>query len=532
MSLRDGLRTAAAVLLLNVLLTLEIIWPTPWVTWHGALSVELGVLLVALGVLAFATPQQLPRLALPLALLLLLLVFGRYGVVASHALYGRPINLFWDVPHLGHVVAMFASAAPVWQIALAVLAVVGVFVIVGLVLLRTLRVLLRAQSEPRTRVVLMCIGAVVVVGYTAGRNVLLPYVEFTQPTVATYATQLQRILDSAASSGAARALPPSPPLPANLGRLAGADVVLVFVESYGASTYDVPRYRQALRGARDELAAAATSSGQQVRSAFVRSPTFSGGSWLAHVSLLSGVALVDPDSYALLMTQKRTTMVDAFRSAGYRCVAVMPGLRLEWPEGAFYRFDAIHNARAIDWQGPEFGWWRIPDQFTLARLLDLELTTAPRQPLFAMVATISTHLPFEPVPPLLSDWQRLRSTEPYPAEMLAHSLARRPDWLDLGRSYIDAIDYSLRSLAGMLRQRPDPSRVFVIVGDHQPAANVSGDDASWDVPVHVITGNADILAALDADGFAPGVDPPRTTLAPMHELGVMLMSAFETPTTH
>jgi hypothetical protein len=350
--------------------------------------------------------------------------------------------------------------------------------------------------------------------------------------VATYATQLQRIRDSAASSRVARALPASPPLPANLQRLGGADVVLVFVESYGAATYDLPRYRDALRDARGELNAAAQASGRQIRSAFVRSPTFSGGSWLAHLSLLSGVSLTDPDNYALLMTQKRTTMLDAFRNAGYRCALVMPGLRVEWPEGAFYHFDAIYNGDAINWQGPEFGWWRIPDQFTFARLLDLELTETPRQPLFAVVATTNTHLPFEPVPPLQPDWQRMRGSNPYPADVMARALARQPDWLDLGRSYIDAVNYSLRTLAGMLRERPDPSRVFVFLGDHQPAANVSGDEASWDVPVHVITGNTDILAALDAAGFAPGVDPPRATLAPMNELGVLLMRAFEEPTTH
>jgi hypothetical protein len=528
MNLREGLKTAAAVLLLNVLLTLQIVWPTPWVTWHGSLSVELGVLLIAIGLLAFAAPKQLPRLSLPLALLLVLLVVGRYGVVASYALYGRPINLYWDAPHVGNVVAMFAGAAPFWQVALAVLAVLGLFSILGFALLRTVRVLLRAQTHLRARIALMSVGALLIAGFAADwSNVSIPFVDFAQPVITTYVEQAQRIRNSAATSGAARSLPPSPRLPANINRLRGADVVVVFVESYGASTYDMPRYRDALNNARAELSAAAASSGSQIRSAFVRSPTFGGGSWLAHVSLISGVSPADPDDYALLMTQKRETMVDAFRNAGYRCVALMPGLKQQWPEGAFYRFDAIHDERSIDWRGPEFGWWRIPDQFTLARLLDLELTTAQRAPVFAVIATINTHLPFEPIPPLQPDWQQLRSDEPYPADVLARSLARKPDWLDLGRSYIDAVDYSLRSLAGMLRERPDPSKVFIIIGDHQPAANVSGDGASWDVPVHIVTGNADILKSLEAAGFARGMEPPRATLAQMHELEPTLLRAFE-----
>ncbi len=518
----------AAVLLLNALLSLGILWPTPWVTWRGALSVELGALLVLLAILQGVAPRMLPRLALPLALLLLVFVIGHYGEVVSDAFYGRPINLYWDAPHLANVGAMFAGAAPAWQVGAAVVAFIGVLSGLVFLLLRVLRVLLRAQEEAGPRRALLATGILLLVGYVAARQDLLPdAIEYAQPVSATYGDQWRRVRDSAANSGAARALPPSPPLPANLGRLGGADVVLVFVESYGASTYDLPRYRDALRDARASLVMTAAATGREVRSSFVRSPTFSGGSWLAHLSLLSGVQVTDPDSYALLMTQQRSTMIDAFRAAGYRSIAMMPGMRLDWPEGAFYGFDAIHDARAIQWQGPEFGWWRIPDQFTLARLLDLEFTGGKRPPLFAVVATVTTHLPFEPVPPLQPDWQRLRGSSPYAADVLAQSLARQPDWLDLGRSYIDAVDYSLRSLAGLLQEHADPSLVLVIVGDHQPAANVSGSDASWDVPVHVVTGNTAVLAALDAAGFTPGVDPPRTASGPMSGLFPRLLRSFE-----
>ena len=56
---------------------------------------------------------------------------------------------------------------------------------------------------------------------------------------------------------------------------------------------------------------------------------------------------------------------------GYRTLAMMPGLWYPWPEGAFYGFDAIYGEREVDYRGPEFGWWRIPDQFTFARVKTL-----------------------------------------------------------------------------------------------------------------------------------------------------------------
>lgn len=49
-------------------------------------------------------------------------------------------------------------------------------------------------------------------------------------------------------------------------------------------------------------------------------------------------------------------------------VAVMPGLRYAWPEGAVYEFTAIYNAERLDYRGPAYGWWVIPDQYSLYRI--------------------------------------------------------------------------------------------------------------------------------------------------------------------
>src|SRR5690606_15599707 len=116
-----------------------------------------------------------------------------------------------------------------------------------------------------------------------------------------------------------------------------------------------------------------------------------------------------------------------FARAGFRTVAVMPGLRADWPEGAFLGFDALYDAAALEYGGPEFGWWRIPDQYALAKLDVAERHAAPRAPLFAFFATLSTHVPFRPTPPYEADWERLLAAEPFDAAAVARSFAERPD---------------------------------------------------------------------------------------------------------
>jgi hypothetical protein len=97
----------------------------------------------------------------------------------------------------------------------------------------------------------------------------------------------------------------------------------------------------------------------------------------------------------------------------------------------------------------------------------------------------------------------------------------------MGESYMAAMQYTLEMLSGFMARRADPAMVLVLLGDHQPAANTSGENASWDVPVHIITGNPRVLAKLRAAGFQTGLSPRRERLGQMHELAPMLLQAFD-----
>ncbi|HWG31636.1 MAG TPA: sulfatase-like hydrolase/transferase [Steroidobacteraceae bacterium] len=521
----------AALLFLNFIVTFENVWPTPAIRWDWELSLELAVLLLALASANARFGPTSPRMLRLLAGVVVLFALGRYADVTAPALYGREINLYWDLPNIGSVAAMLARAAPMWIIAAAALVLVSVLASLYAGALWSLTRVDRALRSPRTRRVLGCAAAACIALFIA-QSAFERWPEvprFATPVSHTYAMQAKRVFDTLAISPAARALPPSPPFQSDLGALANRDVLLVFVESYGRVTYDRPDVAREVAPAREQLAEAARRTGRSVVSAFVTSPTFGGGSWLAHSSLMSGIDIADPDRYALLLTQDRPTLASFFKQHGYRVVADMPGTRGRWPEGSFYRFDALYDAARLDYHGPAFGWWRIPDQFSLASLDAHEIRPQPRRPVFVLFPTINTHMPFRPTPPLQSDWNRVLGATPFDALDVRRSVTQTPAWTDMGGSYAASLRYSFEMFASYLAAREDENMVLILIGDHQPAANVSGEGASWDVPVHVITRAPEVIESLERHGFVAGTTPAARSIGRMNEVGPILLDAFATP---
>ena len=70
---------------------------------------------------------------------------------------------------------------------------------------------------------------------------------------------------------------------------------------------------------------------------------------------------------------------------------------------------------------------------------------------------------------------------------------------------------------------------MILIGDHQPAASVSGRNASWEVPVHLITSDAQLARRFADLGFTPGLEPKRPALGPMSELTGLLLGALNLP---
>jgi hypothetical protein len=520
---------AFALLLLNASLTFANVWPTAKIRWQNALSIELAV-----GVLLMATrrPARTSRLSPAIPAIWLLLVLGHYLDVTAPGLYGRDFNLYWDAPHLGNVFAMLAEAAPTW---LLVAAAVGVFI--GIVTAYAIsRVawlwIADAMARRQLRRALAASAATVLAVFlfqqlTRGDTRPL----FAEPVTAEYLYQARSIAAMVGPGAVAPQLDASPDalmqVPNGLG---GADVLLIFVESYGAVAFDSPALTTALTASRAAFEAAVHDTGRQLVSAYVESPTFGGSSWLAHLSLMSGIAVRDPYSYQALMAEQRPTLSTTFSRAGYRSIALMPGMRQAWPEGAFYHYDAIYGRDDLTYIGPRFGWWSIPDQYSLAKLDALTGAATARAPLFVVFPTSTTHAPFGPVAPYQPDWSKVLTPDAYDPAEVQRILARPPDLANLAADYAHAMSYEFTTFAGYVRRRAADKFVMILIGDHQPPAVVSGRNAPWTVPVHIVTQDPRIIDRLLSHGFRPGLTPSRPSIGEMHELVPMMIAAFSART--
>lgn len=518
---------AASMLLLDASLTFHNVWPTPAVGWAGELSLELAVYIVGLVVWSRSLGPVSRAARQWSAGIWLLLVVGRYAHVTAPALWGRELNFYWDLRFLPDVASMLARAAPPWLSVGLVGAIILAVLTAYLLLRRALDVVCDAAMEPGPRRVLSAASAVLValfaVELAEGRRAAPLF-----PTPVTHAYARQAAFVYRAIRGS-KSLGPSPSFEGDLSAIEGADVLLFFIESYGAVAFERPAFTERLTVPRAAFDEAIREGGLSVVSAFVESPTFGGSSWFAHITLLSGLDVGDPDTNALLMTERRETMAKAFATRGYRTVAALPGIWHPWPEGAFYGFQEIYTGPRLEYQGPPFGWWGLPDQFTLAKLDQLEIDRPDRPPLFVFFPTLSTHTPFVPTPPYQPDWARMLAEHPYERGDRDRAYAMQPDWLNLAPSYLDAVSYAYEMLAGYLRQHKGRDFVLVLLGDHQPPALVSGEGAPWDVPVHVITNRRQILERLRAHGFTEGLTPSRPGLGKMSGLTPRLLDAFSTP---
>ena len=531
---RPLLSLLAALLLLNSMLTFHNLWPTPYVHWVGELSIDLAcvVLLLVVWRRFVSTPPR--ALLVTLAVLFVIGTIGRYAAVTAQALYGREVNLFWDLPHVSSLVGMLVHAVSIWLLLAIVFGTVALLALLYYVSMWCVRSVVAGIEVPQVNAVFGIVAIGVICWFTLQQKddrLKDYYPRFSIPVTQAYASQVVRSVEAFTGSGAVAELPRSPAFTSTLASIQGSDVMVVFLESYGRVNYDRAEFFQTLAGVRSEVADAAHATGRTIVSGFVSSPTFGGGSWMAHLSFMSGIEIRDPARGQLLMTQRRDTIVSEFNRHGYRTVALMPGLKNTWPEGRFYRFNQVYDDASLNYNGPAFGWWRIPDQFSLAQLDAVESAPhadgSPRRPLFTVFPTISMHTPFRPTPPYQPDWSRLMSATPFDSAPLQQSLVALPEWDNMSTSYVGAVTYSLQTLAGYLHQRANRDLTLVVLGDHQPPAMVSGEEASWDVPVHIITSKPAVLEALRARGFVDGMVPAAETLGPMHELAPTLMAVFE-----
>ena len=451
---------------------------------------------------------------------------------------GRRFDPVLDWPLLGdgynYLVETGGRAYAMGMVALAATGVVALFGGLALAVLRLGEVTARHQVAAR-RAVPAVIAAWVALA-VAGVQ-LFPYAPVaSDSTVKLAKATLERIPAAMAEQkafAAAAADDPWRDVPAEnlLTGLRGKDVVFGIVESYGRSALDNPKMAKTVIPALDANYAELNEAGFFARSGYLTSSTYGGGSWLAHATFQSGMWIENQGRYRQLTAGKRMTLAKAFQKAGWSTVGVEPGNTHTWPEAGFYGYETVYDSRNLGYRGPQFGWSRIPDQFTLKTFQDQVYGQPERGPLLAEVTLTSSHTPFAPIPEMVG-WDELGDGTVF-GPIKAAGKAKADVWKSTGKvrtEYARSVAYSVTALTSWATTYGDDNLVMVVLGDHQAAPTVSGTDASHDVPISIIAKDPAVLERVAGWGWQDGLHPDED--APvwrMDEFRDRFLRTFEAP---
>lgn len=315
--------------------------------------------------------------------------------------------------------------------------------------------------------------------------------------------------------------------------LRGKNVLVIFVESYGRTVFDNPEFALQIRPLLERTSGELAQNGFAVRSGFLTSPTVGGLSWLAHGTAMSGLWIDNQIRYNSLMISERPTLNRVFNQAGWRTVAVMPAITMDWPEGNYYGYDHIYHAHNLGYQGKSFNWVTMPDQYTLAAFHARELAKPSTNlaPVMAEIALISSHAPWTPVPQLI-DWNAVGDGTAFNAQATSGD-SPEDVWKDNARirsQFRLSIEYALETITAYVMKYGDDDLVVLVLGDHQPAPIVTGDTDNRDVPIHLIARDPNVIEAAAHWQWTPGMLPSAD--APvwrMDELRNRLINTFSLP---
>lgn len=544
MTLRDAfVRTAEAgpaplrLALAALLLHLVLIQPNHpgAITW-GALRLfplELPALLLALIVLPRAASAPVRAVIVAVLIFGALLKLGDFGMFTA---FNRPFNLLLDLPLVQSGWHLASGSVGVWLAGAGMLA--GLAVLAAGVAALWWACAQWARVSPRrpgwVAVAAVLAAGVVVADVGQARRAWAlpadpPGVAFTARLLLDRVTTLRRTLADLAAFRTAAAADPYAGATGLLNRIGNRDVLVMFVESYGRTSFDNPLY-SATHG--PTLAAAESrlsGAGLAMRSGWLTSPIAGGQSWLAHGTVASGLQIGNQTRYGAMLASRRRTLFHLAAESGFRTAAVMPAITLAWPEGPRMGFQEIRAAADLGYAGAPFNWVTMPDQFTLTALDRLLRDGPAEKPLFAQVALISSHAPWVPIPEMVA-WDQVGdgtifnrwATAGDPPEVV---------WRDRDRvrdQYRLSIDYALQAVMAYAERHAADPPLLIVLGDHQPAPFVSQIE-SRDVPVHVI-GPPDLVALVEDWGWTDGLLPgAQTPVWPMEDFRDRFLAAFTAP---
>ncbi|MFC4529350.1 sulfatase-like hydrolase/transferase [Sphaerisporangium dianthi] len=498
---------------------------TPWSFARVPMEGVLGVALV------LVLPPKPRRVVAALAgAVLALLTIVKIIDMGFYAVLQRPFDPLLDWAYFGNAVdfltASFGGAGVAGAIVAVAVLAAGVLLLITLSVVRLVRIVARHRTPAAGAA--GTLGAAWIACALLGVQIApeVPVAALVRDHAQQVRASLRdrEVFAEQAAVDAYRDTPGSELLTA----LRGKDVIVSFIESYGRDAVEDPELAPQVDAVLDAGTRRLRAAGYASRSAFLTSPTYGGGSWLAHATLLSGLWINNQQRYRDLVASDRLTLTGLFRRAGRRTVAVMPGNTKAWPEGSFYGYDRVYDSHNLGYRGPGFNWGTMPDQYTLSAFQRLERAKPGHAPMMAEIPLVSSHAPWAPIPRLI-DWNAVGDGSvfgPMPAT------GDSPDavWSDAGRvraAYRQSIEYSLSALISYVETYGDDDLVLVFLGDHQAAPIVTGEGASHDVPITIVTRDRAVLDRISGWNWQDGLNPgPKAPVWPMNTFRDRFLTTF------
>ena len=264
-------KVTLALLLLNFLTSFSNVWSTPYIQPDMRVGLDFVALWLVLLLLVALFGRVGPRAVKWLAILFTVVVIGRYVDVTVPAWFGRKVNLYWDAQHLPTFLDVASQEYVWWQL----LGILAAFVAGLWLLARLIRTCIQILAQHAAPYALRSPAAwVVTVGLVGLVGAGLMKVEgagsyVAEPVFPVFKRQAHLLAAAFFPDRFRSELPASPSLESDLQVLRGAEVKVLFLESYGAATYERDDLYQAIQPGREKLERAANAQGRQVLSAFV-----------------------------------------------------------------------------------------------------------------------------------------------------------------------------------------------------------------------------------------------------------------------
>ena len=299
-----------------------------------------------------------------------------------------------------------------------------------------------------------------------------------------------------------------------LDLLAGRDVFLFIVESYGYTLYSEPEHIEGAEPYLRKFENRLREAGYFIVSNFLASPAFGGNSWLADSTLAAGIWVPDQVAYEALLESEVIPMARRFNDAGYLSVNSMPATTLDWPQGEYFQFTKKYYYRDFGYRGPSFRWAPMPDQYAIDVVHRREVLPA-EGPLFVQFVLVSGHYPFSLLPRKLETWSDLGDGSVFGKREHVRTIPIPPGAATAGSpGYLAAMEYQLDVVSDYVsRFIVDRRPLVIILGDHQPFSGITGKGKLRSVPIHVLCPDPKVLEPFRNRGYTPGWIPRQ---APPH----------------